>query len=59
MHNQETMKTEKADQIIPEIAMRGASMRDIQVTMAEHEGSEDEITHREHEINLKVSLSER
>jgi hypothetical protein len=56
MHNQETMKSEKADQIIPEIAMRGASMRDIQVTMAEKEGNGEEIMHREHEINLKVSF---
>ncbi|XP_061192916.1 mitochondrial coenzyme A transporter SLC25A42-like [Saccostrea echinata] len=55
MHNQETMKREKADQIIPEIAMRGASMRDIQAKMAECENNEEEIMHREHEINLKVS----
>eukprot|EP00105_Crassostrea_gigas_P008451 XP_011423021.1 PREDICTED: mitochondrial coenzyme A transporter SLC25A42 [Crassostrea gigas] len=48
------MKAEKADQIIPEIAMRGASMADIKATMAEHTSNEDEITHQEHQINLKV-----
>lgn len=53
----ETMKAEKADQIIPEIAMRGASMADIKATMAEHTSNEDEITHQEHQINLKVSIA--
>lgn len=52
----ETMKAEKADQIIPEIAMRGASMADIKAKMAEHESNEDEMTHQEHQINLKVSM---
>ena len=53
------MKSEKAEPIIPEIAMRGASVADVQAKMAECEKDDSEITHREHrehEINLKVSL---
>ena len=50
------MKSEKAEPIIPEIAMRGASVADVQAKMAECENDDSEITHREHEINLKVSL---
>ncbi|XP_078328680.1 mitochondrial coenzyme A transporter SLC25A42-like [Crassostrea virginica] len=49
------MKSEKAEPIIPEIAMRGASVADVQAKMAECENDDSEITHREHEINLKVS----